>query len=258
MTASQDVKQPILLLADDGEPASDVAWAWVTSHRWAGWDLQTLTVRQTSMPTGADPRHSRFARRDPPAEAGFTASDHLEVNGDPRRVLLGRVDASLMVMGCHHPRHLVGLPAGSTTEWLLARPPAPLLIARHGHGTRSVAFCADGSPHSQRAFQAFWSLPWSTEVAVNLVSVDDGHTDVDQALKRAHAALPGDIWPAAVGRLSGSPKRELTAFVRAYQVDLVLLGARGLSGRMRTRVGSTVSALLKDGAANLMVVPVRA
>ena len=158
-----------------------------------------------------------------------------------------------MVLGCHHRGHLAGLWAGSTTEWLLVRPPAPMLIARHGHRTRSVAFCLDGSPHSQRAFQAFWSFPWSADVAVNLVSVDDGRTDVERSLNRAHAALPGDIWPARVGRLSGSPKHELTAFARDHQIDLVVLGTRGLTGLARMRVGSTVSALLKDRAANLLI-----
>jgi nucleotide-binding universal stress UspA family protein len=45
----------------------------------------------------------------------------------------------------------------------------------------------------------------------------------------------------------------LVDFVRADRIDLVVMGTRGLSGLTRMRVGSTVSALLKDGAANLMI-----
>ena len=42
-------------------------------------------------------------------------------------------------------------------------------------------------------------------------------------------------------------------FVQANQIDLVVMGTRGLTGWTRMRVGSTVSALLKDGSANLMI-----
>jgi nucleotide-binding universal stress UspA family protein len=31
----RDEKLPVVLLADDGQPASDVAWAWLTGHRLA-------------------------------------------------------------------------------------------------------------------------------------------------------------------------------------------------------------------------------
>jgi nucleotide-binding universal stress UspA family protein len=158
-----------------------------------------------------------------------------------------------MVLGCHHRGHLAGLWAGSTTQWLLVHPPAPMLIARHGYPTRSVALCVDGSPHAQRALQAFWALPWAGDVAVHLVSVDDGSTDVERSLKVAGAALPAGIWPARVARLRGPARRELADFVRANQIDLVVMGTRGLTGLARMRVGSTVSQLLKDGSANLLI-----
>ena len=253
MSGPQRFTGPGILFADDGEPASDVAWAWLISHRWDGWDLQTVTARWTSIPGGAEIKPSRYVQRTPPAEAGLASWSHIEVAGDPRVVLYTRADASLMLLGCHHQRHLAGMWAGSTTEWLLVRPPTPMLLARHGYPTQSVAFCVDDSPHSQRAFQAFWSLPWAKNVAVNLVAVDDGTTDVERSLKRAGAALPMGTRPAKVARLSGAPKHELAAFVRANHVDLVVMGTRGLTGLTRMRVGSTVSALLKDGSANLLI-----
>ena len=253
MTGAQDTKRPVVVLADDGEPASDVAWAWLTGHRWAGWDLQTVTVRWAALAGGADVKPSRLVPRRPPAEAVLASWDQVEVTGDPRVVLLGRSDAGLLVLGCHHRGHLAGLWAGSTTQWLLVHPPAPMLIARHGYPTRSVALCVDGSPHAQRALQAFWALPWAQDVAVHLVSVDDGSTDVERSLKVAGAALPAGIWPARVARLRGRARRELVDFVRVNQIDLVVMGTRGLTGLARMRVGSTVSQLLKDGSANLLI-----
>jgi nucleotide-binding universal stress UspA family protein len=249
----RDSEQPVALFADDGEPAADVAWAWIVSHSWAGWELQAVTVRQELFPGGPEIKPSRYVRRSPPAEAGFASCSHIQVTGDPRVVLLGRSDTSLMVVGSHQRGHIVGLWAGSATESLLVNPRAPMLIARHGYPTRSVALCVDGSPHSQRAIQAFWSLPWSGTVEVNLVSVDDGRTDVEQSLQQVQATLPPGICPARVERLSGSPKQVLATFVRDNQIDLVVMGTRGLTGLARMRVGSTVSALLKDGSTNLLI-----
>jgi nucleotide-binding universal stress UspA family protein len=241
------------VFADDGQPASDVAWAWLTSHQWGGWELQILTVRWTLLGSDLDLKPSALVPRRAPQECGWASAVHVEVAGDPRVVLLDRSDPALLVLGSHRRSHAAGLWAGSTSEWLLMHPPAPVLLARHGYPTRSVAFCVDGSPHAHRALKAFWALPWSAEVAVTLVSVDDGSTDVEEALRLARTSLPAGTGPARVERLSGSPRRALVDYVRADRIDLVVMGTRGLSGLTRMRVGSTVSALLKDGAANLMI-----
>lgn len=253
MAGAKDVKRSVVVLADDGAPSSDVAWAWLIGHRWEGWELQAVTVRWAALAGGSDLKPSRLVPRRPPQETALSDGGHVEETGDPRVVLLGRSDAELMVLGCRHRGHLAGLWAGSTTEWLLMHPPAPILIARHGHPTQSVAVCVDGSPHAQRALHAFWALPWSRDVAVSLVSVDDGNTDVEHALTVAGAAFPAGIWPDEVVRLSGPSRRELVRFVRANQIDLVVMGTRGLTGWTRMRVGSTVSALAKDGSANLLI-----
>lgn len=252
MHTPQDPQGPLVLFADDGAPAADVAWAWITSHDWNGWALETVTTTMTLYPGGPEIGHAVHVSRQPPVEARFTRSDHLDMEGDPRLVIHGRSDARLVVVGCHHRGHLAGMLAGSTTEWLLGRPPVPLVVARHGHPTRSVAICVDGGAHSQRALEAFLSLPWSSDVAVALVSVADGSTDTETALAAAVGAFPAEH-PPTTQRLAGKPKREIPAFVRSRQIDLVILGTRGLTGLSRLRVGSTVSALIKDEAANLMV-----
>jgi nucleotide-binding universal stress UspA family protein len=245
--------RPLVVLGDDGQQASDVAWAWLISHRWEGWDLQTVTVRWSGLAGGTDLKPTRVVPRRPPLEAALSAWDHLEVAGDPRVVLLERSDAGLMVLGHHRRGHLAGLWEGSTAEWLLVHPPAPLLLARHGHATRTVAVCVDGGPHARRALHAFAALPWSADAAVTLVSVDDGATDVEGSLQEAAAALPGGIPAPAVARLQGQARRALGDFVRAEQVDLVVMGTRGLTGLARLQVGSSVGALVKQGTANLLI-----
>lgn len=242
----------LVVFADDGAPASDVAWAWVTSHRWAGWRLDVLTVHETLYPGGPPVGDSHPVHRVPPVEAAFAGVDHVVQSGDPRTVLLDRDDASVLVMGCHHRGHLAGLLTGSTTEWLLVRPPVPLLIVRHGHWTGTAAICVDGSAHAQYALETFLSLPWSSEVAVSLVAVADGTTDVEEALAGAGAAFGAGARPAEF-RLAGAPRQVIPAFVRTRRFDLVVLGTRGLTNLTRMIAGSTVSALLKDETANLLV-----
>jgi nucleotide-binding universal stress UspA family protein len=243
----------MVLLADDGQPPADVAWAWLIGHRWEGWNLQTVTVRWVPLAGGPELRPSALVPRRPPQEAGLASWEHVEEYGDPRVVLLDRAGADLMVFGTHHRGHLAGLWSGSTAEWLLVRPPAPMLLAQHGHPTRSVALCVDGSPHAERAVQAFCALPWADDVAVSLVSVDDGATDVEASLAAAGAALPAGVGPVTVARLHGPARRELVEYVRDHTIDLVVLGTRGLTGWARMRVGSTVSGLLTDGSANLLI-----
>lgn len=252
MGTPEDRAIPLLLFADDGATPADVAWEWIASHHWGGWALEAVTARVTLYPGGRDIGHATHVVREPPVETAFSSWNHVDVDGDPRAIIHGRSDASLIVVGRHPRGHLSGLLSGSTTQWLMARPSVPLVIARHGHRTRSVAICVDGGPHSGRALEAFLSLPWSADVEVSLLSVADGATDVEQSLAAAAALFPVEKPPATI-RLVGPPKREIADFVGSRQIDLVVLGTRGLTGLTRLAVGSTVTALFKDEKANLMV-----
>ncbi|WP_372593800.1 universal stress protein [Actinotalea sp.] len=252
MSDAAVVERPVLVMADDGAPSSDVAWLWVTSHRWQGWALESVTVTEAPFPGGPVRGPVRSVPRTAPESAAFVSVDHLDVVGDPRVVLFERSDAALVVLGSHHHGHLGGLWAGSTTEWLVVRPSVPLLVAVHGHVTRTVAICVDGSTSARRALETFHSLPWSDGLEVTLVAVDDGATDVDRALTEAEATFAGRRPPAVVRRV-GAARREIPAHVREQCPDLVVLGTRGLTGLARLTAGSTVSALLKDRTANLLL-----
>lgn len=252
MTGPQVLPPPKLIFADDGAAPSDVAWAWLTGHRWDGWVLETVTERWTSV-GGAELRPSRFVRRTPPSEAGFQSFGHRQETGDPRVFLDRQVDASLIVLGCHHRGHLAAMWAGSTAEWLLRRPPAPILLARHGFPTESVAVCLDGGPDARHALEALLSMPWAADVTVQLASVADGTVDVESALAQAAEAFSGRARVAGATALSGPRKQAIVDFVRSRDVDLVVMGTRGLTGARRMRAASTVSATLKHTQANILV-----
>ncbi|MFZ4812596.1 MAG: universal stress protein [Ilumatobacteraceae bacterium] len=235
-----------LVLGDDASIAADLAWLWINCHEWPGWRLELVTADATTdhrVDSDADelrpwtPPHPR--RR-------FTESQLAEVvdltcEMDPRLALSRPTD--LLVVGRRGPGLAKRMHLGSTAEWLMAHPPAPMLIARHGRQTHTAVLCADGSPHALAAATALCGLPWISEVAVTIASVDDGRVDVGHAV-----AAVADLVAATGARVSrrdprGEPTHELLALLEDEQPDLVVLGTRGLTGIHRLRVGSTAGVI---------------
>ena len=248
---------PVLLFADDGRPPADVAWAWLTSHPWTRWRLETVTVHETLYPGGPPTGNARFVPRDPPLETSFTAVAHAEIEGgDPRVWLSRREDASLLLVGSHHLGHLSGMLAGSTTEWLLVAPSVPLVVARHGHRTDSVGVCVDGGPHALAALRALLRTPWAVDAEITLIAVADEASDVETALAQAQEEFAPSVRAPEI-RLVGEPRKVLVALQDEREFDLLVVGTRGLTGLARVTAGSTVSALIRQGEANLLLAHAR-
>ncbi len=85
-----------------------------------------------------DPPHPRTTN----VGAEFVEVANLTAIGDARVVLSRASD--LLVIGPRGPGLLKALHLGSTADWLLLHPPAPLLVARHGHRVQRIMVCADG------------------------------------------------------------------------------------------------------------------
>jgi nucleotide-binding universal stress UspA family protein len=216
-----------------------------------------VTVRETLFPGGPETGDARPVPRQAPAETAFVVTEQQTIEGgDPRVWLSRRQDASLLVVGSQHRGHLAGMLAGSTTEWLLVAPPVPLVVARHGHRTRSVAVCIDGSPHALTALESVLATPWAAALEVHLVAVDDGASDVAASLASARALIPSSASVIEI-QLAGSPRKELVTLQQEKAFDLIVLGTRGLTGLSRAVAGSTVSALVKEGSANLLLAHAR-
>lgn len=238
-----------LVLGDDGSPAADVAWTWLNNHRWSGWQVEALTATEPSLPPTSSDRRAPATwtptwRRDVAMEAEFASVRFLTAAGDPRVLLGDRTDADLIVVGTQDRSHLRALWVGSTAEWLLHHPPAPLAIVRSVDIVRQVILCTDGSSHSQRALEAFVHLPWSGAVQVTIACVDDGHVDTASAVASASSVLDAASIPNAVEQLQGKPRTVIPDLLREAHPDLVVLGTRGLTGWERMRVGSTAAAIV--------------
>jgi nucleotide-binding universal stress UspA family protein len=238
-----------LVFGDDGSPAADVAWLWLNNHRWPGWQVEAITATEPPLPLSPSD-HRAPAEWTPTwgrevfTEAEFASVKCLTAEGDARVLLGDRTDADLIVVGAHDRSHLKALWVGSTTEWLLHHPPAPLAVIRAGTIVRHVIFCTDGSVHSQRALEAFVRLPWSTAVRVTVVCVEDGHVDTAAAIASASSVLDAASIPNTVEQLEGKPRKVIPQLLNETHPDLVVLGTRGLTGWKRMRFGSTAAAVV--------------
>jgi len=68
----------------------------------------------------------------------------------------------------------------------------------------------------------------------------------------AHARQAG-LERAITQAEAGTPDVDIPRVATDRSADFIVMGTRGLTGLARMRVGSTVSQLLKDGSANLLI-----
>lgn len=247
---------PLVVLGDDGTPASDAAWRWLVAQPWPGWEVEVLTAHldQVSIDWGKPPAVADWEppwERDPDALPGATIRFR-RVATDPRAMLADR-SADLMVVGMRHSTHLGALVSGSTTEWLLHHPPAPLLIARRPTPVRTVTVCVDGSDHALAAVQSFAALPLAVPASVTLLAVDDRRADTEAAIDKARQVLAGRVERMVDQVVAGDPTSCILNHVADTEPDLVVLGTRGLTGWRRLRLGSTAAAVARGVSTNSLV-----
>lgn len=248
-----------LVFGDDGSRGADVAWLWVNNHPWPGWRIDVLT--------GADPPYGPSAWgvaptleewASPWGRAYLNASapavvSHWRANSDPRLLLDEQSDADVVVVGDSERGHLRSLLMGSTAEWLLHHPSAPLAIVRTAVPVQRVVCCLDGSDSASRALDAFLALPLAVDAEVTLLSVDDGRVDVDRAIDTAVAALGTRGVDARIERLHGKPTAVIIDHLKTTQPQLVVLGTKGLTGWRRLRLGSTAAGVVHNASCTCLV-----
>lgn len=250
-------ERSVLVFGDDGSAEADVAWLWINCQRWDGWRLEVveavLPPPGPAIPVERSTLHpwSPSSPRRAFAESGLRECSYLTAEADPRVVLNRRAD--LVVVGPRGTGLLKSLHLGSTAEWLLAHPPSPLLVARHGREVRSVVVGADGSVHSKRAIQRLATLPWTAALDVTVVGVDDGRTDPAGATAWAAELLAGAGARVRPRIVYGRPAHELLIAVDQERADLVVLGTRGLTGLARLNLGSTAGAVARSAPCSVLV-----
>jgi nucleotide-binding universal stress UspA family protein len=236
----------LLVFGDDGSISADLAWLWINCHEWPNWRLEVVTAERSEKFRVGD-ENARLRPWEPAhPRVPFTESQISDVTSlhgaiDPRLAMSRAAD--LLVIGRRGRGLAKFLHLGSTAEWLMAHPPAPMLIARRGRRTRSIVVCADGSAHATVAAATLAGMAWLRDVSVTVVTVDDGAIDVDQAYSQVAELFAATDATVVRRDTEGSPTHELLAVIEELEPDLVALGTRGLTGTKRVRVGSTASAI---------------
>jgi nucleotide-binding universal stress UspA family protein len=171
---------------------------------------------------------------------------------DPRIMLDARSDADLIVVGPRNLSRTKAMVLGSTTEWLLHHPPAPLAIVRSATTVRRVLACIDGSAHAQAAVQAFTTFPWARDVEVIVVKANEGRP-TSAGIPEALASLESVGISATIDAVEGSPTDMILHQIELREPQLVVLGTRGLTGWKRLRLGSTAGLVVRAARCSILV-----
>lgn len=249
-----------IAFGDDGSPAADVAWLWLNSHDWSGWDVAVLHAEVPDLGRlPLDTAVTTLHEWQPPnprrafAEAGFASVRHLTAVGDPRIVLSSCRDVGLMVIGPHGPGLLKAVHLGSTAEWLLVRPPSPLLIVKSARPVRSVLVGMDGSASAWLAVRTLAALPWLNATSVTVLGAEDGRPEVRAAVPAAADELRPVAAGVTVQLAGGSATEAIHDVLDRTDVDLVVLGTRGHTGLKHLVLGSTASHVARAARCSVLI-----
>ncbi|WP_436793463.1 universal stress protein [Actinospongicola halichondriae] len=246
-----------LVFGDDGSPGADVAWLWITCQQWPGWRMTVLRADPPPLGTTVDPAEAGahpddHAGRPIVSDAGLDSVDFQVAAADPRIALTSVADTDLLVVG-DATSGIGRRRIGSTTEWLLHDPLAPMVLARRGRPVRRAMVCADGSRHAAAAASALASLPWSADLAVEVISIDDGRSDPVAAISAITELLPTRTEVVRSTRRGSSPHREILEAAEQSDPDLIVLGTHGLTTMRRLTFGSTASAIARQASCSVLV-----
>ncbi len=257
----------VLAFGDDGSDSSTTAWEWICSHPWTGWDLVCVhaeapeVVRVSDDPEAERPKPwdpPDAYRRVPPHEAGFASVAYQRADCDPRIAFYRLEEIALLVIGTGRATRPLSALLGSTARYLLADPPAPLVLAKHSRPVQRVVAAVDGSASSAAAVMAFGALPLAAEADIEVVSVDTGDRQFhDDSIAQAAELLAGACDPARISTrlLQGNPRKALLHHLSSLDppADLVVAGTRGHSTLPRPHIGSVTYALVEKADVNLLV-----
>jgi nucleotide-binding universal stress UspA family protein len=254
-----------LVFGDDQSQSADVAWLWINSHDWTGWQVEVITATAPGTAPGDevrpwDPRHPRELL----AAGDETLVIHEEIAADPRRALAALSDRDLLVIGPKGRGFRKTLRLGSTSETLMNDPPIPLVIARHGVPTTRAVVCADGSTDCLEAIDSLSGMPWIRQVHVLVATVPERGLDAEEVADSAASGLRGQA--ASVRAEVLAPDRVAVAYSTRsilldaavqWEADLMVMGTRGLSGFAAVRAGSIASGLAAQAPCSVLMARAR-
>lgn len=217
--------------------------------------------------------------------AGDARVHTLVREGDPSREIVeaaSEIGAELVVMGHQGLTGISQFLLGSVSHHVLRRGSSSVLVVRDplpGDRPMRALYCTDGSASAAFARGLFASLPYREDTIVNVLSVVDVQTttlpekyfpgdEFSQMmadlraynLDLAEKAVAQDA--AALGRrfhtvqehiVFGIPESEILRTAYELQVDLVVIGSKGLRGVKGILLGSTSQRVVKHAECAVLV-----
>lgn len=216
-----------MTFGDDGMPAADAAWGWVTAQRWPGWQVDVLRAGVTrTAPSTAQPR--RWA----PKSCEFARVRHVETANEPVSALTSHAGTDLLVVGAGPMGRLLPASLGRTVEALMRRSAVPLIIARDGGTVRKVLVCVPDSEQPWRGVHVVMGLPWTGYASAVVLTVVSSKESLAAEGRRVTGAL-SERGIRAEFRTSvpeptvaqASPGHAILSQIDRMRPDLVVVGA---------------------------------
>lgn len=249
-----------IVFGDDGSPSATEAWTWLNNHAWEGWQVDVVTatdpgVRPALTEAGAEEAKewTPGTPREPAGDPGFRRVRHLVADTDPRVALGTQTSADLIVVGRGDLGRRFARLMGSTAAWLVHHPPAPLAIIDRPGPTRKALICVDGSEDSAQTLDSFLRLPLAAHADLTVLSVYDGWADCDNALEAAQKLVEKHDRQARFVEGRGKAVPTILELADEEEVDLIVLGAKGLAGWDWLKVGSTTASVANHSPTNVLI-----
>jgi nucleotide-binding universal stress UspA family protein len=211
-----------------------------------------------------------------------TAEAHV-LDGDPRNALVGMAEqwpADLIVLGARGLGAVAGALLGSVSIGIARHAPCSVVVVKGVSARlRGALVAVDGSKHSEAAAAFLARLPLDPAFGVRLLGVAEAphrpattprlaarlvsqaiqeivkerRTALETALTRTAAAFSG-VKKVERQVVVGRPVDEIVAAAEAPDVDLVVMGARGLGALERVLLGSVSEGVLRHVHRPLLIV----
>jgi nucleotide-binding universal stress UspA family protein len=267
-----------VLLASDGSSDAERAARWLrdltlpSDTKMSVLTVATLTEPPRDSQTMRELRESRVAEARQTGErtakilrARWSAVETVVRQGDPSVEIVQVAEksrADMVALGARGLGVVKRFLVGSTSVSVARYAPCPVAVVRgRPRQVRNVMVASDGSEGSRAALRFLSIFELVRESRVLLLHVVQ-EFDNDRPERRADAAAvlaeaAKVLVPHPVERVvvEGDPARQIVASARRRDVDLVVLGARGLGAIGRLLLGSVSETVLHR--ANLPVMIVR-
>lgn len=177
----------------------------------------------------------------------------------------------LVILGATGLNHVLGILLGGVAEKVVEQIHLPVLIYRQPYrGLRRIGFFTDGSSQAEYAAEYLGKFPLPDEAEIHVVHVTpplvmqpvdrealqqpkpNGNgkakllsiQNADEILRRSTLILQKHELPTRAILLEGEPCEQIRTYVEKEEIDLVVLGASGLSKGPGWQLGSLPRKLL--------------